>query len=320
METEPFEFVAALVAAKRMVEPCPLPSADLRLRLATAPWLRRVVPTRLAVRHAERRGRELWEASREERARARAAMEAIVGGTPRAQEVEQLAREHLVEGKVRETLFWQPWKPPSLDARSAARLRDACGCGRGVLISPCHVGPYLLCVSAIAELGRTPYSAAGPWLFQPPTRGLWGRRIARRRSQARARGERLICSARSFPVLAALLSEGEIVSVFFVVPGHRETRFLGKTVMLASGSARLAMQTNALVVPVRARRVGHRVRLDVDEPLDPGAFTSAEVLHEALAARHERWMFDLPATSEDPNRDGAWEQRATVEGWIRPSG
>jgi lauroyl/myristoyl acyltransferase len=320
METEPFELVAALVAARRMVEPCPLPGADLRLRLATAPWLRRVVPTRLAVRHAEGRGRELWDASPEERARAQAAMEAIVGGTPRAQEVEQLAREHLVEGKVREALFWQPWKPPLLDATSTARLRDACECGRGVLLSPCHVGPYLLCVSAIAELGRTPYSAAGPWLFQTPTPGLWGRRVARRRSQARARGERLISSVGSFAVLEALLAAGEVVSVFFVMPGDRETRFLGKTVMLASGSARLAVQTEARVLPVRARRVGHRVWLDVDEPLDPRRFADAEEFHEALAARHERWMLDLPATSEDPNREGAWEQRATAAAWIRPPG
>jgi lauroyl/myristoyl acyltransferase len=320
METEPFELVAALVAAKRMVERCPLPGADLRLRLATTLWLRRLIPTRLAIRRAEAHGRRLWEESGEARARARAAMDAIVGGTERAGEVEALARQHVIEGMVREAFFWQPWKAPAMDEASATRLREACASDRGVLFSPCHVGPYLLCVSAISELGRTPYSAAGAWLFQTPAPGYWGRRVARRRCEAHARNERLICSVGSFPVLNALLEEGEVVSVFFVMPGSRETHFLGKTVMLATGSARLAVQADALVLPVRARRAGHRVWLDVADPVDPRDFAGIDELHDALAARHERWILELPAASEDPNREGAWENSATAEAWMRPGG
>src|SRR5467141_2990619 len=121
METEPFELVAALVAARRIDEPCPLPGASPTLRLQTTPRLRRVVPTRLAVRRAEAHGRRLWAESYESREQARAAMEAVVGGTARAHEVEELAREYVIEGKIRETLFWQPWRAPRLDATSASR-------------------------------------------------------------------------------------------------------------------------------------------------------------------------------------------------------
>jgi lauroyl/myristoyl acyltransferase len=245
-------------------------------------------------------------------------MEAVVGGTARAHDAEALAREHVVENNVREVLFWQPWSRPSLEQASAERMGDALSSGRGVLLSSCHVGPYLLGVSVIAAFGRTPYSVAGTWLFEKPAPGYWGRRIARRRAEARARDERLICAVDSFAVLRALLAEGEVVSVFFAMPGHRETRFLAKPVMLASGSARLAAETDALVVPIRTRRDGHRVWVDVGAPLDSRDFSGAEDLHDALAAVHERSILELPATIEDPNREGAWEQGASAQAWIRP--
>ena len=107
--------------------------------------------------------------------------------------------------------------------------------------------------------------------------------------------------------------------LFFALPGHGETRFLGKRVMLASGSARLAAAADALVVPVRARRRAHLVSLDVEAPLDPRDFADWQELQGALAAVHERWILELPATMEDPNRDGAWERGASAQEWIRPT-
>jgi lauroyl/myristoyl acyltransferase len=312
------ELAAALEAARRPVERCRTPpAAGLRTRLTTSTRLRRLLPTGLMVRRAERRGRAVWAADPEERARARRAMEAIVGGTERAHEVEPLARQHVVEAKVRETLFWQPWVAPSLEEASAARLREALHSGRGVLLSSCHSGPYLLGVSAVAALGATTYSTSS-WAHFTLTPGYWGRRIARRRQEARARDERLVRSAGSFALLKALLEDGQVVGVFFAMPGSRRTRFLGKTVMLASGSARLAAASDALVVPIRTRRVGRRVWVDVAEPLDPRELDGEDELQDALAAVHERWILELPANMEDPNREGAWEQSATAEAWLQP--
>ena len=56
---------------------------------------------------------------------------------------------------------------------------------------------------------------------------------------------------------------------------------------------------------------------DVAPPLDPRDVASSEELHDALAAVHERWILELPATLEDPNRAGAWERTATATGWLR---
>jgi lauroyl/myristoyl acyltransferase len=283
--------------------------------LGTSRAIRRPLPLRLVVSRAERRGRELWDSDPDERQRALAAMEAVVGGTTRAEEVEALARQHVIEGKVNEAFFWQPWPVPQVDDASAARLRQAVSSGTGTLLSTCHMGPYLLGLSALIALGRTIHSVSGPWVFQTPTPGAWGRRIARRRSEARARGERLVYSVGSFEVIRTLLEERELVSIYFSVPGNRATRFLGKPVMLAAGTARLSFLTGASIVPLRMRRDGHELWLDVGSTLDPGDFGDVDELHDALAVVHGAWMLELPATVEDPNREGSWERSATAEGW-----
>ncbi len=246
-------------------------------------------------------------------------MDSIVGGTPRAGEVEQQTRRHLVENEVHKALFWQPWSTAKMEPESAAYLREALDSGRGVLFSACHVGPIFTLMSTVTALGYSPYAVAAPWFFAQPRPNYWGRRLAHWRRQTIARGERFVQTEGSYTVLRALLERGRLVIVFFDMPGSRETSFLGKPVMLASGTARLAVETGALVLPMRARRDGHRVWVDTQAPLDPDNFTGSEELHHSLAAIHERWILELPASLEDPNRAGAWEQSATAEAWRRPS-
>lgn len=307
----------ALAAVREPVARGRLPRAEAKVWLRTTLIVRRLLPDSLAVRRAELRGHAMWEQNAEERERAMTAMTAVVAGTARAHEVERLAQAHLVEDKVKETFFWQRWRVPSLDVQSRERLEQALSSGRGVILSSCHVGPYTLGISSVAALGSTVYSVTAPWTFEAPQPGYWGRRVARRRAEARSREERLIVSVGSFELLRALLEEREVVSIFFSVPGSRITRFLGKPVMLASGTARLAKLTGALVVPLRVRRVRHRLWLDVGETLDPHDYGDAEEIHVAVAAIHERWILELPATLEDPNREGSWEQSATEHGWTR---
>jgi lauroyl/myristoyl acyltransferase len=128
----------------------------------------------------------------------------------------------------------------------------------------------------------------------------------------------LLHAAGSFAIIARLLEEGQVVSVFFALPGSRETQFLGKPVMMTSGSARLARGADALILPIRTRRDGHRVHVDASAPLDPREQPDVDRLHEALAAVHERWILEFPAALEDPNRSGAWEGTATALSWRRP--
>lgn len=287
------------------------------MRLRTTPWVQQLMPARLAVRRAIRNGQRGWERYPEDRAGFCAGLEAIVGATERAGEVEQLARAYLVESEVQRVLFWRRWEAANMDAATAAHLREACESGRGVLLSFCHMGPFFHSASIGPSLGRTVYTVGGPWCFEEPAADYWGRRQVRRMEGVRKWDGRMVLAKGAFPVLQALLEDGEVVLMHFDVPGHHETRFLGKPVMLTAGSARLALRSDAVVVPLRFRRAGHRVWVDAHPQLDPREHSEVEQLHKALAAVHERWILELPATLEDPRRGGFWA-RASAAGWPLP--
>jgi benzoate-CoA ligase family protein len=303
-----------LEAVERPPAPPRMPPASLDIRVKTSPWLRSMVPTRLAVSRAARQAQGIWEQSAGDREHAVAAMQTIVAGTPRADELQELAQLHLIESNMDKALFWQaPWSA-SVDARSAARLRDALSAGRGVLLSACHLGAYYRLQCAPPFNGRVTYIVPGPWFFERPTSDYWGRRLARWHKGMKSRP---VPAKGSFRVIQVLLEQGDPVFLFFDMPGPRETRFLGKPATLAEGSAQLAVRADALVVPVRARRAGHRVWVDVAETLDPRQYAGVDDLHNAMAAVHERWILENPAAMEDPRTIG-WGHGATAEAWVQP--
>src|ERR1700689_3469270 len=120
---DPSPGLAAIVQdLRRPLKPPARPPATLGVRVRTTPWLRRATPTRIVVARAVRQGRTLWESNPEQRAQARAAIEAIVAGSHRAEEVETLAREHTIENEALRALFWQPWKPARMDTESHEHL------------------------------------------------------------------------------------------------------------------------------------------------------------------------------------------------------
>lgn len=304
----------ALEALARKPNPPRMPPAPLGIRVRTSPWLHGVLPARVTVRRAERAGQEVWEHSAGDRDNAIAAMQTIVAGTSRADDVHEMARLHVIERAVDRALFWQqPWSA-KLDATSEARLRDALSANRGVLLSACHLGPFYRMQCAPPFKRRVSYLVPGPWFFKTPRPGYWGRRLARWHKGMKSRP---VPARASFRVIQALLERGESVFLFFDMPGPRETRFLGKPAALAEGNAQLAIRADALVLPVRTRRAGHRVWVDVAAPLDPREHAGVDELHEALAAVHERWILENPAAMEDPRASG-WEHGASAERWSQP--
>jgi acetoacetyl-CoA synthetase len=296
----------ALEMIRRRSVPPRMPRASLGIRVKTSPWVRSVLPTRLLVNRAARRGQAIWEWSVSEREDAVAAMETIIAGTPRAHELRELAQLHLIESEIDRALFWQqPWSA-KVDAGSAARIRAALSEDRGVLLSASHIGPYYRLQCAPPFNGRDTYLVAESWFFESPSPNHWGRRLARWRKGTKSR---LVLSDGSFPIIQALLERGDLVFVHFDMPGPRETRFLGKSAMLADGSAQLAVRADALVLPLRTRRVGHNVWVDAGAPLDPHEFADADELHDALAARHERWILENPEAMENPAARGRSTER-----------
>jgi benzoate-CoA ligase family protein len=313
-ETSASSLSAAVEQADRRPSRTPMPPTGLGVRIKTSAPLHGRLSTRLAVRRAERQGRAIWERSPADREVAIAAMETIIAATPRAGELQELARAHLLERLVDRALFWErPWSA-QLDAISAERLQKAFSDERGVLLSACHVGPYYRLDSARPFAQRRTFLVPGPWFFESPSADYWGRRLARWRNGTRSH---LVPAIGSFRVIGALLERGEPVFLFFDLPGPRATSFLGKPAMLAEGGAQLSVRADALVLPLRARRAGHRVWVDVAEPLDPRRFAGVDALHEALAAVHEGWILENPAAMEDPRSIG-WEDGATPQAWIAP--
>jgi hypothetical protein len=311
------DLTAALARARAPVRVHPRPGASPMMRLRTRPATYRLIPPALTLARAERRGLANWRARSEAYRAALAATEAVVAGTELAGEVDQLTRRRLIESEIHEALYWRPWTPPAIDSASRANLLDAIATGRGVMLSCCHLGPFFLGAAGICSLGVELYSTTGPWLLEPPTAGYWGRRVDRWIREIAARGEHLISTTGAFDVVRVLLEEGRLVKLFFDMPGGTRTEFLGKPVMLASGSARLAWMTGALLVPMHLRRSGHGGVLRFGAPLDATAHESHESLHRALASIHERAILEDPSGLEDPNRPGGWEHRALPSGWTR---
>jgi len=305
------ELAADLREVDRRPTAPPMPRAGLAVMLRTS-RLRSAVPAPLAVRRAASRAREIWANDPSERERSRAAMETVVAGTSSQDRLDELAREHYFEEAVNRALFWhRPWSS-QLDGASASRVRAALSSGRPVLLSACHLGPYYYLQSA-PVFERT-YLVPGPWFFETPTNDEWGRRLVRWREGMTVR---LVPARGSFQTVQALLRRGEAVLVFFDMPGGRETSFLGKPAALADGTAELALRTDALVLPLRARRDGHRVWVDAGTPLDARDFSAVGELHGALAELHERWILESPAAMDDPREIG-WREGATPSAWTVP--
>ncbi|HEV7943972.1 MAG TPA: hypothetical protein VGP17_14370 [Solirubrobacteraceae bacterium] len=308
-----------IAAARQLPSPPKMPPVDLRTRLATSLPIRRLLPTPTMVRRAKARARVEWESTPKVRAEAIEVMSAILGNTDRESELMELSPRYVEELKVHEMLFWQPWPFPNLDETSRERLQRVVDDKRGAVLSGCHFGQWFLLSSAVRVVGGFSFALGGAWFYEPPSHDRWGRRQAHWQRWLHRRHVRTIPAGGSFPVAQQMLEEGELILNMFDMPGRHETRFLGKSVMLADGSARLAFAADALVLPLRSRRDGHHVWVDVEEPLDPRAFDDADALHDSLAEVHTRWILQAPWALESPRRPGAWEEAATPTAWTLPA-
>jgi lauroyl/myristoyl acyltransferase len=293
-----------------------MPPAPLRVRLGTSTLLRRAIPTPLVLARAERKAHRRWRNDPGAREHALQTMRAIVTGTPREDELEELAERRLVEAEAWSALFWQPWPTPRIEGVSRQRLLDAYGAERGVILSGAHVGPFFNVGQGLDALGVVQYVVMGDWYYEAPSHDQWGRFTARWRIGLPAMP--VVRKRGGYAILAELLRQGLLTTIYFDLPGPHETRFLGKPVMLVDGTARLACETDAVVLPQRVSREGTQIRVEYCEPLDPRDFDGPDDLHEALARVHERLILDEPADMQDPAITG-WDDCARPEGWSRPA-
>jgi lauroyl/myristoyl acyltransferase len=261
-----------------------------------------IVPTRVALALAAWRGRRTWRdpAARD---RARAAAEAIVG---RGSQVDAVARAHLAATASREAFILRPKANRRVPVRGLNHLQAARSEGRGVVVSYCHAGPFPGFGATVSRCTPGVHCIVGNWMLLDHAEPGLQQRVLAWRSMFTAAGATLITARGSFQEAVELLGQGKVVMVAFDMAGPQQTQFLGRPVMLASGTARMAAASDALIVPAVRRLVRYRPRSEFSPALDSRDHDDWRSLHAALAGVHSRSILLRPGTLENPYRLGSW--------------
>ncbi len=167
-------------------------------------------------------------------------------------------------------------------------LENCVARGRGVIIITTHIGNWELAGVAVAQLGYALHAVAGVQL----TRWLSG---AVRDTKTELSittispedGFRKILRALDHNDPVALVVDGNLYT-------HGQTvEWFGRETPFPAGPGVLAQRTGALVMPGYCERVRPgKFRVVMEKPIDPAAFASTALLHQAIAASAERMIRD----------------------------
>jgi len=265
---------------------------DFEAMLANEERRGRRVPRWAAIARAVRRGRASWSVEAERR-HALLVMEPLARDRD---ELAALARRHLVEHAVRETIIGRLWELERSPLTTPPR-------DRGVLVSYCHFGAYAGMPITFLDTRPRVLSVVGAWLLEPPTPDERGLRVVRWRRGIERAGVEPVLAQGCFGRVVRLLRERELVTIPFDLPGSApRVRMLGLDAALASGTARMAFEAGAVVLPAVRMRHRHRIRTSLGPRLDARRFGTWEELHAAIAAVHDAWMRPFPWAHEIPIR------------------
>src|SRR5215470_11625698 len=120
------------------------------------------VPTSLKLLNAELLGRIDARRKPGELEEARATTEKIVAGTHRAADVDAIARQRLIEERVRQAIFWRRhWDRDQVIGEE--NIRQALAGDRPVLLTFCHLAAFEGTFAPIAAAGRATYLPLASW-------------------------------------------------------------------------------------------------------------------------------------------------------------
>ncbi|MFL5913173.1 MAG: lysophospholipid acyltransferase family protein [Gaiellaceae bacterium] len=267
-------------------------------RLYAMEALHDLVPDRLAMRIAWAIGwlRWYWPPARR---RAIGRVSLTVAGTSREDEVRRLARGELTVQAMRVELNLRHRLIHRAAIEGLEHLERVRASGRPMLMTGAHVGGGL---SAVLSSHGFPFvSPAGPWLdpgAKIERRGYFGHFTRACLRWAESVDVRYVYTGDSYPLMRRLLERRETCWIMSDVPGSARTWMAGKDARVASGPARLAHETGALVVPVLGllRVDGPHVR--VLEPIDPERFSGPQEIVDRLAAIFGEQMIRHPEQLE----------------------
>jgi lauroyl/myristoyl acyltransferase len=220
---------------------------------------------------------------------------ALLQHTPRAGEAAAVARLWMAEKSRISEIFWRPWLMRRGSLEGAEHWHSARQDERGFVLVFGHLSPMFAVPAVLAHQGLPFHIVVGAHYFEPKPPGYAGLEILRWRAYGEAVGrERMVVASASFQSLKDLIERGEVVGLAFDAPGRTPTPFLGRTVQLGGGAARLAFETGTKVLPVVSRRHGASTTLHLDPPLDASEFPDVSSLQAALARRFEHFVLEKP--------------------------
>lgn len=273
----------------------------LLTRFQAAGLARRAYPVRVGTWLARARAERAWRTDARARTDALAAMELLVGRTSRAGDLEQLARAHLYETFLHEELAWRLDVVMTLPVTGLEHLRPHVTAGTGVLLSVLHQGHFGAHAACVARHGFPVSVLVASTLYGEQPRnfaGLYRRQLFATFSSSP--DVTLVDATGSYAEVRTLLEAGRTVLLACDMKGSTAVRFLGRTVGVPSGTARLSMETGAPIVPLSVASDGRLERLHLQEALQPAEHRDAAALLQAVFDRHAPAVLAWPQGYERP--------------------
>ena len=259
-------------------------------------WTHRALPMPVMLRLIEQRTRRAWQ-NDTTRATAVDTMTRLLSASPRADEIDALARAHLFEAFKLLEMRWRPWLTTRQRVERSERLVALVG--SGAVLSFVHQGAFMGFCASINRLGIPLSMLVDPMLLEADAAPIWKRHVA----TVTMGGTHVVPAIDSFATAARLLGAGHTVAIALDVAGSTDVSLLGHSVGLKSGTARLSLSTGVPVVPVTAHRWGRTQFLRVENPIYPDRFGSD---HRALLAEvtriHEPSILAWPEAIERPGQ------------------
>jgi lauroyl/myristoyl acyltransferase len=257
--------------------------------------VRKVIPVRAVPWLVKRRGDKAWQ-SEAYRASAEAQMRFLLEFTDRADEIPVLARKYVEQVILRGHMRYHPraiTKQPVRDIEWITTKRDT---SRPVIMSFAHHARFEGMWLSLKRQGAVLTALGLAEALAPDAPELFYQHM-----KVCALGTTIIPTGGGLNAILDLLEPGMVMGIAGDLPGKTPIKFLGRDVLAASGTARVAMKSNSPVVLVTHERDDAGVPyIQVHPPIEPSDFSTPEDLIAEILLRHSRAFLAWPEAVETP--------------------
>ncbi|WP_309648202.1 hypothetical protein [Nocardioides sp.] len=229
-------------------------------------------------------------------AKARAEMEFLLGAV-KPEDIDRATDAYLERDVLRSELRYHPRLIARQSVSNLEALTRARSTGRGVVLSFLHHGHYEGAMASLAWAGEPVGMLVSDDMLAPdaPTFLRQHIRVGRRN------GNWTVPASSGMAGSKAVLERGEVLAVATDVPGRSQLTFLGAERLGSSGAARMAIDTNALVLMLFSRCSPEGIlSVELSEPLEPHDFAAPHDLLLHLLTTHEAPVLAWPEGYHQP--------------------